>query len=87
LINCSKEYILYVIKSELELIFKKSVAVKDFKIIKERIATLLVSPKLKRPNITTEIKNFFIVGDWVNSGLPATIESAIRSSYKLNELF
>jgi hydroxysqualene dehydroxylase len=86
LINCSKEYILSVIKTELEKIFKKTVSVKYFKIVKERTATLLITPGLNRPNTKTELSNFFVIGDWINTHLPATIESAIYSGYKINEL-
>jgi hydroxysqualene dehydroxylase len=87
LINCSKDYILNIIKSELELVFKKSITIRYSKIIKERKATLLITPMLRRHSIKSEIRNMFIIGDWVNTGLPATIESAIYSSYKLIELF
>ena len=33
----------------------------------------------KRPNSKTEIKNLFLAGDWINTGLPSTIESAVKS--------
>ena len=32
-----------------------------------------------RPNTKTEIKNLFLAGDWVNTCLPSTIESAVKS--------
>jgi uncharacterized protein with NAD-binding domain and iron-sulfur cluster len=32
-----------------------------------------------RPNSKTSIKNLFLAGDWTNTGLPSTIESAVKS--------
>jgi len=51
------------------------------KIIKEPFATL--SPAVEclpfRLNQKTKFKNFFLAGDWTETGLPATIESAVLS--------
>ena len=33
----------------------------------------------KRPGVMTEIPNFFLAGDWTDTGLPATIEGAVVS--------
>ncbi|WP_417830779.1 hydroxysqualene dehydroxylase [Terasakiella sp.] len=33
----------------------------------------------RRPQTKTHIANIFLAGDWIDTGLPATIESAIRS--------
>ncbi len=33
----------------------------------------------KRPAQETQIKNLILAGDWVNTGLPSTIESAVKS--------
>jgi squalene-associated FAD-dependent desaturase len=32
-----------------------------------------------RPSLRTPLENFFIAGDWTDTGLPATIEGAVRS--------
>ncbi|MEJ2635857.1 MAG: hydroxysqualene dehydroxylase HpnE [Calditrichia bacterium] len=52
-----------------------------YKIIKEKRATVSQTPEfLKlRPAVETPIDNFFLAGDWVATGLPATIESAVKS--------
>jgi squalene-associated FAD-dependent desaturase len=51
------------------------------RINKERRATFDQSPEevAKRPKAITSIKNLFLAGDATDTGLPATIEGAIRS--------
>ncbi|MBS1492363.1 MAG: oleate hydratase [Bacteroidetes bacterium] len=63
--------------------------VKDYKIIKEKRATFIPDNDSinERPNQKTAIQNFFIAGDWTNTGLPATIESAIKSSKIISTFF
>lgn len=63
--------------------------VKDYKIIKEKRATFIPDNDSinERPDQKTEIHNFFIAGDWTNTGLPATIESAIKSSKSISNYF
>jgi len=50
-------------------------------IIKERRATFAALPEenAKRPPAPTKWPNLFLAGDWTATGLPATIEGAIRS--------
>jgi hydroxysqualene dehydroxylase len=50
-------------------------------IVKERHATIshTVESDQLRPNPQTSIANFYLAGDWTNTGLPATIESAVLS--------
>jgi squalene-associated FAD-dependent desaturase len=50
-------------------------------IIKERRATFAALPEenAKRPPAATKWPNLFLAGDWTATGLPATIEGAIRS--------
>jgi uncharacterized protein with NAD-binding domain and iron-sulfur cluster len=51
------------------------------RIVKERRATFLASPAqlLRRPAINTKWSNLLLAGDYVDTGLPATIEGAITS--------
>ena len=53
-----------------------------FRIIKERQATIAQTPKQDslRPDSLTQWKNIHIAGDWTDTGLPATIESSIKSA-------
>jgi hypothetical protein len=32
------------------------------------------------------VKGFFLAGDWLDTGLPATIESAVRSGHNAADL-
>lgn len=51
------------------------------RIVKERRATFLASPEQlkRRPQPITMWRNLLLAGDYVDTGLPATIEGAIRS--------
>jgi len=50
-------------------------------VYKARSATFAATPETEplRPDATTEWSNFWLAGDWTNTGLPATIEGAIVS--------
>ena len=52
-----------------------------WQIVKERRATFAALPQenAKRPPTQTRWRNLFLAGDWTATGLPATIEGAIRS--------
>jgi squalene-associated FAD-dependent desaturase len=52
-----------------------------WQIVRERRATFAATPEqdAKRPGAETEWRNLVLAGDWTNTGLPATIEGAIRS--------
>lgn len=54
------------------------------RVIKEQRATFIASADqlARRPDTKTEIRNLVLAGDWINTGLPATIEGAIRSGQK-----
>jgi squalene-associated FAD-dependent desaturase len=53
------------------------------RIVKERRATFLASPEQlkRRPQQKTAWRNLLLAGDYVDTGLPATIEGAIRSGF------
>ena len=50
-------------------------------VIKEKRATFSPKPGLEalRPSTKTQFENFFLAGDWTNTGYPATIEGAVMS--------
>jgi uncharacterized protein with NAD-binding domain and iron-sulfur cluster len=51
------------------------------RIVKEKRATFAATPAedARRPAARTEWSNLFLAGDWIDTGLPATIEGALRS--------
>jgi squalene-associated FAD-dependent desaturase len=52
-----------------------------WQIVRERRATFAATPAqdAKRPGARTAWRNLVLAGDWTDTGLPATIEGAIRS--------
>jgi squalene-associated FAD-dependent desaturase len=55
-----------------------------WQIVKEKRATFAATPaqNAKRPPARTRWDNVALAGDWTQTGLPATIEGAVRSGYK-----
>jgi squalene-associated FAD-dependent desaturase len=55
-----------------------------WQIVKERRATFAATPAqdAKRPACRTRWDNVALAGDWTRTGLPATLEGAVRSGYK-----
>jgi len=55
-----------------------------WQIVKEKRATFASTPAqdAKRPDSRTPWANVALAGDWIQTGLPATIEGAVRSGYK-----
>lgn len=82
LINKSDDELLLMVKTEMKKFFLLDQEwIASYKIIKEKRATFIPSNKIldKRPAQKTQIKNLILAGDWVNTGLPSTIESAVKS--------
>jgi len=54
-----------------------------WQIVKERRATFAATPAqlARRPKAATPWANLVLAGDWTETGLPATIEGAIRSGF------
>ncbi len=52
-----------------------------WQVVKEKRATFAATPAQDalRPPVRTRWRNLFLAGDWVQTGLPATIEGALRS--------
>lgn len=52
-----------------------------WQVVKEKRATFAATPQqdMKRPPAKTKWRNLVLAGDWTDTGLPATLEGAIRS--------
>jgi hydroxysqualene dehydroxylase len=63
-------------------------ALPPWQIVRERRATFAATPAqdAKRPGAKTQWRNLVLAGDWTNTGLPATIEGAIRSGNRAASL-
>ena len=59
-----------------------------WQIVRERRATFAATPEqdAKRPGAETAWRNLVLAGDWTNTGLPATIEGAIRSGNRAADI-
>lgn len=51
-------------------------------VVREPRATFSLAPdQPRRPSTATAVTGLFLAGDWVDTGLPATIEGAVRSGH------
>jgi len=59
-----------------------------WQIVRERRATFAATPaeNARRPGSKTALSNLYLAGDWTDTGLPATIEGAIRSGNRAADL-
>jgi squalene-associated FAD-dependent desaturase len=83
LVDRSNQEILDIVINDLHAMIPASREAKVVKslVLKEKNATM--APDLRshelRPTAKTPIANFFLAGDWIQTNLPATIESAVIS--------
>ena len=63
-------------------------ALPPWQIVRERRATFAATPQenARRPGAATAFGNLYLAGDWTDTGLPATIEGAIRSGNRAADL-
>jgi uncharacterized protein with NAD-binding domain and iron-sulfur cluster len=56
-------------------------------LVRERRATFAATPEQNalRPGAQTRWTNLILAGDWTDTGLPSTIEGAIRSGQRAAE--
>ena len=71
-----------------KVIGRTSDTIPPVRVIKEQRATIAQTPaqNRQRPDSLTNWQNLFLAGDWTNTGLPATIESAVYSGQKAADL-
>jgi squalene-associated FAD-dependent desaturase len=55
-----------------------------WQIVKEKRATFEATPEQqrRRPDARTKLANLVLAGDWTDTGLPGTIEGALRSGFR-----
>jgi uncharacterized protein with NAD-binding domain and iron-sulfur cluster len=55
-------------------------------VVREKRATFSLAPgQPRRPQTVTSVEGLFLAGDWIDTGLPATIESAVVSGYRAGD--
>ena len=81
LIDASRESLAADIWAEVAEIAGLGPNMPPWQIVKERRATFSATPDedSKRPAAATDWKNLVLAGDWTQTGLPATLEGAVRS--------
>jgi hypothetical protein len=81
LFDLPREKLAQMIWREVARIARLPEALPPWQIVRERRATFTATPAQNalRPAAQTAWDNLFLAGDWTATGLPATIESAIRS--------
>ena len=81
----SQQEIITMCRKELEDLIPESAGAKWIRaiVIRENAATFSPEPGSDRwrPFARTSVRNFFLAGDWTQTGWPATMESAVRSGY------
>jgi squalene-associated FAD-dependent desaturase len=91
-VSCVERYGNYPVRDMAYYIWKDVAALYDLdpeklpphRIFKEKYATFAATPEqnLRRPNAWIGWKNIALAGEWTATGLPSTIEGAIRSGLK-----
>jgi len=88
LIDTPREVLARTIWDEVQVASGLRAALPPWQIVRERRATFAATPAqdARRSRTATAWFNLFLAGDWTDTGLPATIEGAIRSGNRAAEL-
>ena len=88
LIDTPREDLAKTIWSEVARVTGLPAKLPPWQIVRERRATFAATPAqdAKRPGPATAWRNLVLAGDWTDTGLPATIEGAIRSGNRAADI-
>jgi hydroxysqualene dehydroxylase len=88
LLDAPRETLARNLWEEVAAVASLSTPLPPWQIVRERRATFAATPgeNAKRPGAKTAWRNLWIAGDWTKTGLPATIEGAIRSGNRAADL-
>jgi squalene-associated FAD-dependent desaturase len=88
LLTTARETLARTIWNEVNAATGLSAELPPWQIVRERRATFAATPAqdARRPLPRTRWHNLFLAGDWTKTGLPATIESAVRSGNRAAEM-
>jgi hydroxysqualene dehydroxylase len=88
LIDTPREDLAKTIWAEVAKLTGLPAALPPWQIVRERRATFSATPAqdARRPGATTNWRNLVLAGDWTDTGLPATIEGAIRSGNRAADI-
>jgi squalene-associated FAD-dependent desaturase len=88
LLDVPRETLAQTIWQEVATVAGLPKALPPWQIVRERRATFAATPheNAKRPPAKTAWRNLVLAGDWTKTGLPATIEGAIRSGNRAADL-
>jgi squalene-associated FAD-dependent desaturase len=81
LMDMDQESLILLLWRDIAVVHDLTGPVPPCRIVKEKRATFAATPaeEARRPAAETAWKNLFLAGDWTATGLPATIEGALRS--------
>lgn len=85
LVDYSNQDLINLAIQEIRDVFPKAreTIVRHATVVRERRSTFSTAPgQPKRPSTKTSVPGLFLAGDWIDTGLPATIESAVASGHR-----
>ncbi len=88
LLDRPREALAAAVWQEVAALTGRAAALPRWQMVRERRATFLATPEqeMRRPGPVTALDNLFLAGDFTATGLPATIEGAIRSGRRAAKL-